>query len=439
MSDAVSSAPTSAATADRLLDRLAPVAASGARAERGRAFLHAHGLPDHHHEAWRYTPVADIVAALESARPAPLDDSKTSSIDRHTVDELAGEHGGPRVVFVNGSLARELSDSDHDAKGVWLGGSEDLAPRRPPGATAPEDEPADGFHALNWAAGTDVAAVIVEPDAQLDTPVHIVHLAVSGDGVTAMHPRTVVRLGPRSRATVIESLVGAGGAPVVNSSTRLLVGEDATLQYHRVVDGPDEAVHVGRVGVVQAARSTLDATATITAGSIVRTGIDDRLVGDGARSNLRGLYLPVARRRYDNVVTVDHAASHGTSTQRFKGIVDDHGRGSFSGHVIVRHGTVGNDASQSNPNLVLSPSAQADTRPWLEIFADDVACTHGATVGRLDDDALFYLRSRGIPAATARSMLVAAFATEILDGIEPPSLRERLLGSLHGLVAEVVP
>ena len=128
---------------------------------------------------------------------------------------------------------------------------------------------------------------------------------------------------------------------------------------------------------------------------------------------------------------VDHAASHCKSTQRYKGIVDDHGRGSFSGHVIVRHGTVGTDAVQSNPNLVLTPTAQADTRPWLEIFADDVRCAHGATVGRLDDDAYFYLRSRGIPAEQARAMLIAAFAAEVVDAIELDSLRERLADWLH--------
>src|SRR5690606_4895824 len=149
-------------------------------------------------------------------------------------------------------------------------------------------------------------------------------------------------------------------------------------------------------------------------GHIVRSAVDVRFAGDGARADLDGLHLPTGHQQHEHAVTVDHAASHGTSTQRFKGVVAGHGRRAFSGHVIVRPGTVATDASQSNPNLVLRPTAQADTRPWLEIFADDVRCAHGATVGRLDEDALFYLRSRGIPLAEARAMLVAAFAGEVV-------------------------
>ena len=209
------------------------------------------------------------------------------------------------------------------------------------------------------------------------------------------------------------------------------------MTYHRVMSEPAEAIHVGRTGIEQAARSRVAATSVITDGRIVRNAVDVVLGGDGARSDLSGLYLPTDHQRHDNVVTVDHVASHGTSTQHFKGIVDDHGRGSFSGHVIVRHGTVGTDAAQSNPNLVLTPTAQADTRPWLEIFADDVRCTHGATVGRLDDDALFYLRSRGIPTAQARAMLIAAFAAEVVDSVTPESLREHLSTWLHTRTVEV--
>jgi Fe-S cluster assembly protein SufD len=160
-------------------------------------------------------------------------------------------------------------------------------------------------------------------------------------------------------------------------------------------------------------------------GDIARHQTDVRLGAD-ARVDLDGLYLPSSRQRQDNVVTVDPVASRGTSTQHFKGVIDDHARGSFSGHVIVQGGTVGNDAKQTNRSLLLSPTAEADSRPWLEILADDVRCTHGATVGRLDDDALFYLRSRGISLTESRAMLVAAFVGEILDTIEPASLRTRL-------------
>jgi Fe-S cluster assembly protein SufD len=168
----------------------------------------------------------------------------------------------------------------------------------------------------------------------------------------------------------------------------------------------------------------------MTGADIARSALDVGFGGPEGRAELDGLYLPAGRQRHDHVVTVDHAASRCTSTQRFHGIVDDHARGSFSGHVIVRPGTVATDADQVNRNLVLRPTAQADTRPWLEILADDVRCTHGATVGRLDDEALFYLRSRGIPLAESRAMLVAAFAAAVVDDLTPERLRQRLAAEL---------
>lgn len=415
------------AAAAALLDRLAPEPGDGARAARGRAWFATRGLPDPREEAWRSTPLAEITAALDAARPAPV---TWDAVDRSLVDEVAGAHGGPRLVVVNGVLAPSLSDLGPATAGLWLGGADGLRPRRAVGAPPPVDEPVDGFHALNWAAGRDVAAVLVDADVELDAPVHVVHLAVPGDGPSVGHPRTVVRVGPGSRLDLIETYGGLGGLTITNASARVIVGEGAAMSHHRVVaEGPD-AIHVGRTGIEQAARSTVSVTSLLAGGDIVRSAIDVHLAGPEAGVALSGLYRATGRQRHDNVITVDHAASRCTSTQRFKGIVDDHARGSFSGHVVVRPGTVGTDASQSNPNLVLAPTAQADTRPWLEILADDVRCTHGATVGRLDEEALFYLRTRGIPRAEARAVLVDAFAAEVLDAISPASLRALAVGAL---------
>ncbi len=411
-----------------LLDRLAPTDAGSARAERGREWFDTHGLPDPKAEAWRYTPLAEITTALEQAAPAPAGHGLT---DRSVVDELAGGHGGPRLVFINGVFSADLSDVAAQVEGLWLGGADALRPRRAPGAPAPQDEPVDGFHALNWAAGVDVAAVLADPEAHIDAPVHVVHIAAPGEGMSISHPRTVIRVGNGASLHVIETFVGTGGRALTNASTRIVASQDSSLTYHRVMHEPTGSIHVGRTGIEQGARSTVRATAILTGGDIVRNAVDVGLAGDGACVELEGLYVTDGRERHDNVISVDHAASHCTSKQRYKGIVDDHGRGSFSGHVIVRHGTVGTDAVQSNPNLVLTPTAQADTRPWLEIFADDVRCAHGATVGRLDDDAFFYLRSRGIPSERAREMLVTAFAAEVVDSISPESLRERLADWLH--------
>lgn len=408
-------------SAGDLLDRLGAPALPGGRAERGRAWLARHGLPDERDEAWRYTPVGDVVRAFEAAVPP----GPTGLVGRARVDELAGDHGGARMVFVNGAFVPEVSDLAHLGPGVWLGNTAGLR-RRSPSPRGRDDQPVDGFHALNWAAGRDVAAVLVDADTIVDGLVHVVHLAIPGDAVTASHPRTVVRVGARSHLHLVESFVGLPGESVTNASTRIVAGPSSTVVHHRIQDETAEAVHVGRTGIEQAEGSTVRAASIMLGGRIARSAFDVRLAGADARVALDGLFLPRDHQRHDNAVTIDHAASHTASTQRFHGVVDDHGRGSFSGHVIVRPDTVGVDAAQSNRNLVLRPTAQVDTRPWLEIFADDVRCAHGATVGRLDDDALFYLRSRGIPIATARSLLVAAFATEIIDALSPASLRDRV-------------
>lgn len=421
--------------AGALLERLAPGPGADARATRGRAWLAEHGMPDRRAEAWRHTPLDEVLAAFAAATPAP---ARPVPVDRATVDALAGDLGGPRLVFVNGALVVEASDLEPPVPGLWLGGAAGLRPRPRPGAGR-RDEPVDGFHALNWAAGHDVAAVLAEPGTLVEVPIHVVHLVAPADRTTVAHPRTVVRAGPGSRLHVVEvhAVLGDLGAQAIaNASTRVLVGEEATVALDRLVDAPG-ALHIGRTGVDQAARSSFAATCLLAAGEIVRSAIDVRLTGERATTEVRGLHRPTGHERHDHVVTVDHAASHGTSRQHVRGLVDDHGRGSFSGHVIVRPGTVGTDADQANPNLVLAPTAQADTRPWLEIFADDVRCSHGATVGRLDDEALFYLRSRGIPDGQARAMLVAAFAAEIVEAIEPSELRERARAALGGLEREV--
>jgi Fe-S cluster assembly protein SufD len=411
-----------AAASTSLLERLVPSSAAGSRAERGRSWLEAHGLPTAREEAWRYTPVEEIIRALDSAAPA-LETS--GGIGRSQIDRLAGDHGGLRLVYVNGVAVRSLSDTAVETDGLWLGGRHGPLERSWSSGSA-DDQPVDGFDALNWAAGRDVAVVIVEPDTHIDRPIHVVHVAVPGEAMTATHPRTVVLAGVGSRVHVVESYVGLSGSSVTNASTRIVAGDRSSVIYHRTQDESSTSIHVGRTAIDQGMASVVRATSIMTGGRIARSAIEVRLTGTDSCVDIDGLYLPRHHQRHDNVITVDHVASRCTSTQRFTGVIDDHARGSFSGHVVVRNGTTGTDAHQANRNLVLRPTAQADTRPWLEILADDVRCTHGATVGRLDDEALFYLRSRGIPLDQSRMMLVAAFANDVIDAIPLASLRDRV-------------
>jgi Fe-S cluster assembly protein SufD len=393
------------------------------------ALVNEHGFPTTHDEAWRYTPVDEIVARLEAAAPtSPVPASMSTSLTRAVVDALAGDHGGPRLVFVNGEYAAALSDGVAVASELWCGRLADVAPAVEADRLAAIDGVApDEFAVRNRAAGSDTAVVLAGTGAQVDAVVHVVHLAVPGERPGASHPRTVVDAGAGSQLTVVETFCGLPGAVVTNASSAVRLGRDAAVTYHRVQVESGDATHVGRTRIDQDAGSRLRATSVMLGADIARAAFDVHLDGADARADLAGLYTLGGHRRHDTVVTVDHAASRCTSTQLFKGIVDDHARGSFSGHVVVRADTSGTDAGQSNHNLLLSPTAQADTRPWLEIFADEVRCVHGATVGRLDDDALFYLRSRGVPLDVARAMLVEAFGREVLDGIEPVSLRDHLV------------
>jgi Fe-S cluster assembly protein SufD len=412
-------------TSALLLDRLAPPAPTPAANGAARHWLQVRGLPDAHDEAWRYTPVDQIVASLKQATPAT-----SLPLQRSVVDHLAGEHGGPRLVFVNGFHVPELSECDRLPAGVWCGPLTELPPWRAPAHGLHDDEFVDGFQALNRAAAPAVALVIVDPGIELRRPIHVVHIAAPTHPFALSHPHTVVDLGDHARAHVIETFTGLDGTTITNAVTSIHVGSGAALTRHRIQTEAPGAIHVGHTRVAQATRSDLRSTSVMVGAHIARDAIDVGLHGSDARVSLDGVYLPSGHRRHDTAVTVDHAASRCTSTQRFRGVIDGHARGSFSGRIVVRPDTVGTDAQQTNRNLLLSSTAQADSRPWLEIFADDVRCNHGATVGRIDDAALFYLRSRGIPREEGRAMLVDAFVHEITDPIRPESLRDHVGAAL---------
>lgn len=352
--------------------------------------------PSRSDEAWRHTPVNEIALRLAEVEPAAV-----HAIPSDVVDGLAGRHGDLRIVVVNGVPV--LDDRTRWPDGVHVGSG------------------AEGELHIEVAPGT----AILEP-------IHVVYVSKPAGQCALGQPRLMVQLGRGSRLHLIESYVGFLGSALTDARTTVHVASDSELVHHRIQDEADDAIHVARVLLDQQAGSRTESTSIAVGASIARLSLDVGLHGEGATSNLTGLYAPRRNRHHDTVVTVDHAASHARSSQVFKGVIADQAYGSFSGHVIVRPGTVDSDARQLNRNLLLAPTAQADSRPWLEIFADDVRCDHGSATGRLDDDALFYLRSRGIPLAQARSVLVDAFVRDVTAPITLESLRthvEQLLGA----------
>lgn len=392
-----------------------------ADADHARQWLDEHGFPDSREEAWLHTPVAEITHRLAHAEPAT-----GRPLTVQMIDELAGRHGQTRIVLVNGTHVPALSDPGPPPPGLWYGSLTSLTEVVIDYLTTPTREPIDGFDALNQSAASDVVVVQIESGAALDSPIQIVHISTPEGDRTVSHPRVIVAAGAGSAFQLIESYVGLTGGAITNASTLIRLDDHAQATHHRIQDEASDAIHIGRLRFEQRRDSCVRSTSVTRGAATSRLGIDVTFGDEGAQCELDGLYLPTGTQHHDTVVTVDHAASHCTSTQLFKGLVDDHGRGSFLGHVLVRPGTVGTTAHQTNRNLVLTATAQVDSRPWLEIFADDVRCDHGSATGRLDDDALFYLRSRGIPRTQARSMLIEAFAREITDRVTPLSLRTEL-------------
>jgi len=243
----------------------------------------------------------------------------------------------------------------------------------------------------------------------------------------AVHPRILVRAGDNSRATLVERYIALDDAVYfTNAVAEIQLGNNAALDYYRVQEECAKAFHIGGVHVHQGRDSRFFAHGVSLGNALLRNDIDVRLAAGGAHCELIGIYLAAGRQHVDIHTRIDHLQPHGTSNEFYKGIIDGRGRSVFNGKVIVHPDAQKTDARQVNNNLLLSADAEVDTKPQLEIYADDVQCSHGATVGQLDADALFFLRSRGVDEAAARHLLTHAFAAEIIERVEVPALRAYL-------------
>jgi len=259
--------------------------------------------------------------------------------------------------------------------------------------------------------------------------VHVV-FASSGQGVdagplAAVMPRALVVAGDGARATVVEHHLGRG-AYLSAAVTELVLGDAAEIELDRVQEESAGAFHVGLLHVAQGARSRFIGQSIALGGALARVEARARLGGEDAACDLHGLYVGAGRQLLDHLVHVDHAAPRATSRQLFKGILDGASKGVFAGRILVREGAQKTDAGQVNSNLLLSGDATIDTKPQLEILADDVKCSHGGTVGQIREDQLFYMRSRGVSAALARALLTWAFAAEMVEHVGPEDVRARV-------------
>ena len=415
--------------------------------EQGMAHFEALGYPTTKNEDWHFTSVAPIaertfrLATLESAANSKsgIDRRESSRRRSDAANALGikpadlerfgfGQTEWHRLVFINGVFDESLSSFETSDSGVHIGSLADAvaawnpAVERHLGKIAKFDR--HTFTALNTAFIADGAFIELASDAVVEQPIHLVFVS-GGDG--ASHPRNLIVAGRHSRAAVIESYVSVNDdAYFTNSVTEIALGEGAHVDHYKLQRESESAFHVGTVQIGEERDSRLHSFSFTVGGSLARTNIYTSLDGAGATCTLNGLYLTDGTQHIDNQTSIEHIAPNCPSHELYKGVLDGRSHGVFNGKVYVHPEAQKTDGKQSNNNLLLSPTARVDTKPQLEIFADDVKCTHGATVGRLDEQAMFYLNSRGIGRETARTLLTYAFAADVLETIELEPLKKEL-------------
>ncbi len=385
-----------------------------------------HGFPGRDDEDWKYTRIGPLLAIpFEPARA-----SLPTSMSFSDLDSLVGNFGGPRLVFVNGFFNPEWSSLTQIPENLLVMALQTrLHQEEESNGRHLFPPPNNAFTALNSALTEDGAYIEVPANLRVTTPIHLVFIADAGADAPALlaNPRSVVIAGTNSHISLVESYIGLSPRlSLTNAVTELVLEQGAQVEHYTVQNESEAAIHLGLVEVHQQQDSRFYAHVVSLGSSLARHEVRVALAGEGAETQLQGLYMPRGKQHHSHVTTIDHQSPGCTSRELYKGVLEGRSRAVFKGQVIVRQGADRTDASQTNKNLLLSEGAEIDTRPQLEILADDVKCTHGAAVGQLDEDAVFYLRSRGIPDKEARDMLTYAFVTEMLESLALPALRTLL-------------
>lgn len=396
----------------------------------------ARGLPTTKDEEFRYLPLN--VLNENAFKPAYSATVYREDLDGHSIAQVEAI----TLAFVNGEYAPELSNTSGLPSGSRvmslqdaLAAHEGLVMRRLGQVASYEGRLGSTndarFVNLNSAYVSEGAFVFISKGVSVETPIHLLFLSKPDHGPFVAHPRILIELEENAKAKVIETYLALqDGLYLTNSVTEVYVGRSALLEHTKVQQEAASAVHVANVFVYQEDSSTYTSNNATFGGSISRNDINAYVDGEHTETWLNGAYLGLSDQIHDNHTRIDHAKPNCHSFEVYKGILDDKSVGVFNGKIFVYEDAQKTDAKQTNQALLLSPSATINTKPQLEIFADDVKCTHGATVGQLREDALFYLRSRGIPEDEARGLLVYAFAAEVLDKISIDAVRESVEATL---------
>jgi Fe-S cluster assembly protein SufD len=395
--------------------------------EAGLDRFAALGFPTRKVEEWKYTDLAALRKVPFAPAPRPVARMDVGSLPTLVM----GRQPVHRLVFVNGRFRADLTSVGKLPQGVQITG---LANALGGDADALEGHlgrvgeiDAMPFVALNTAFIGDGFVLRLPRGAVLEEPVEVVFVGTAADTPLVYHPRNLILAGAGSRATIIEYHVGNGSSPYfANAATEILVEDGAVLRHCKVQDEGSKAFHIATTQARIGKDATFDSFVFSVGGRLSRNEIRVRLDAPGADCRLNGAYMMKGRQHVDNTTVIDHACPQTTSRELYKGVLDGEARAVFQGKIVVRPDAQKISGHQANHTLLLSDAAEIDTKPELEISADDVKCSHGATAGALDEDALFYLRSRGIPESAARSILIEAFLGEVIDGIALAGLRDPL-------------
>ena len=389
------------------------------------------GFPTVKDEEFKYLPLR----ALEGIKFSP---AYGAIVDRHEVSQHPlGDLEAITVAFINGEYAPELSSADTLPDGVYVGPLSDAweIEHRLIDAHLTRVATLEGrlgttnderFVHLNTAFLSEGAVVHIPKNVALEQPIHLLFVTKADHGPLATFPRVLVILEENSQAKIVESYVGLDGTYFTNAVTEVWMGPNSNLEHTRVQQENAESVQIANLSVHQERGSTYTSTNVQLGAQIARMDLNVRLNGEHTETWLNGVSVGLTDQVIDNHTRIDHEKPNCNSFEVYKSVLGDKAVGVFNGKIFVYEDAQKTDAKQTNQALLLSPQATINTKPQLEIFADDVKCTHGATVGQLREDALFYLRSRGIPVSEARSLLVYAFAAEALAKISIDAVRETL-------------
>jgi len=390
------------------------------------------GLPTTRDEDWRFTNISAISQTQFGLA------SKTR-VAKDGISSLSFTDAACQLVFVNGHFAPELSSLDKLPKAVTVNGlGKEIAAK----SSHIENHlgrylnvQRDAFCALNTAFAEDGAFVHVRRGTAVEQPVYLLFISTATDAPSMNHPRNLFLVEEESQVAIVEDYLSLGdtAGSLCNTASELVAKDGAVVSHYMIEREHKQSFNVSTLRIEQGRNANVASHSVLLGGGIVRNNVHPVLAGQGSECLINGLFVGNGKQHLDNYMLVEHAKPHCSSRQFYNGILDDSAHGVFHCRIIVHKDAQKTDAKQTNRNLLLSDSAQIDTKPQLEIYADDVKCTHGATIGQIEENALFYLRSRGIDEVSARKLLLMAFASECLDRMREDSVRSRIEKLLSNL------